>query len=83
MLNINFDFFYELKQGSIISITHPNPNLGIYRVQYFRMNNNVLEAKLTDPDTGSIHDWHECNYISFHADCDFKIEERFPRNNNG
>ena len=39
MLNINFDLFYELKQGSVVSNTNENV------VKYWRVVNGNLEVK--------------------------------------
>jgi len=39
MFDINFDLFYELKQGSVVSNTYESV------VKYFRIKNGKLEVK--------------------------------------
>jgi hypothetical protein len=76
MLNINFDLFYELKIGSVVSISRLNEKLDIASTSYYRISNNTLEIKNVDDVHDKSYDWHKCDCISFHPDSVFKIEER-------
>ena len=75
MLNINFDLFYELKQGSVVSNTKDE------RVKYWKVKNGNVEEKLVV--NGEIkHDWLIIDLFLFPVDGKFAIEERFERFNN-
>ena len=76
MLNINFDLFYELKQGSVVSNTNENV------VKYWRVVNGNLEVK-TIVANELQNDWKVSNLITFPVDGKFNIEKRFQRFNNG
>ena len=72
MLNINFDLFYELKHGSVISHTKDE------RVTYWRLKNGNVESKFVV--NGEIkYDWHIIDLFLFPVDGKFTIEERFER----
>ena len=72
MLNINFDLFYELKQGSVVSNTKDE------RVTYWRLKNGNVESKFVV--NGEIkYDWHIIDLFLFPVDGKFTIEERFER----
>ncbi len=75
MLNINFDLFYELKQGSVISNTNEN------FVKYWRVVDGNLEVK-TAINKETQDDWHISNLFVFPVDGKFQIEKRFERFNN-
>ena len=76
MLNINFDLFYELKHGSVISNTDKNV------VKYWRMVDGNLETKMVvNKDTQD--DWYVTDLFAFPVDGKFTIEQRFERNSNG
>ena len=76
MLNINFDLFYELKQGSVVSNTNENV------VNYWRVVNGNLEVK-TIVANESENDWKVSDLLVLPVDGNFNIEERFERLNNG
>ena len=76
MLNINFDLFYELKQGSVVSNTNENV------VKYWRVVNGNLEVK-TIVDNELENDWQVSDLLVLPVDGKFNIEERFERLNNG
>jgi hypothetical protein len=76
MLNINFDLFYELKQGSVVSNTNENV------VKYWRVVNNNLEVK-TIVANESENDWQVSDLLVLPVDGKFNIEKRFERLNNG
>ena len=76
MLNINFDLFYELKQGSVVSNTNENV------VKYWRVVNGNLEVK-TIVANESENDWQVSDLLVLPVDGKFNIEERFERLNNG
>ena len=76
MLNINFDLFYELKQGSVVSNTNENV------VNYWRVVNGNLEVK-TIVANESENDWQVSDLLVLPVDGNFNIEERFERLNNG
>ena len=76
MFNINFDLFYELKQGSVISNTNENV------VKYWRVVDGNLEVK-TVIDKQAEDDWHISDLFVFPVDGKFQIEKRFERFNNG
>ena len=76
MLNINFDLFYELKQGSVVSNTNENV------VKYLRVVNGNLEVK-TIVDNELENDWQVSDLLVLPVDGKFNIEERFERLNNG
>ena len=75
MLNINFDLFYELKQGSVISNTNENV------VKYWRVVDGNLEVK-TLINKQVQDDWHVSDLFEFPVDGKFQIEKRFERFNN-
>ena len=75
MLNINFDLFYELKQGSVVSNTKDE------RVKYWKVKNGNVEEKFVV--NGEIkYDWLIIDLFLFPVDGKFAIEERFERFNN-
>jgi hypothetical protein len=76
MLNFNFDLFYELKQGSVVSNTNENV------VNYWRVVNGNLEVK-TIVANESENDWKVSDLLVLPVDGNFNIEERFERLNNG
>ena len=76
MLDINFDLFYELKQGSVVSNTNENV------VKYWRVVNGNLEVK-TIVANELENDWQVSNLITFPVDGKFNIEQKFKRFNNG
>ena len=76
MLNFNFDLFYELKQGSVVSNTNENV------VKYWRVVNGNLEVK-TIIANESENDWQVSDLLVLPVDGNFNIEERFERLNNG
>ena len=72
MLSINFDLFYELKQGSIISNTKDKV------VKYWRIVNGNLETKMViNKDVQD--DWYVTDLLVFPVDGKFQIEKRFER----
>jgi hypothetical protein len=76
MLNINFDLFYELRQGSIISNTKNKV------VKYWRIVDGNLETKtIINEDTQD--DWYVTDQFVFPIDGKFNIEQRFERFSNG
>jgi len=75
MLNINFDLFYELKQGSVVSNTNENV------VKYFRVKDGNLEVK-TVINTKTEHDWNTTQLFEFPVNGKFAIDTRFERFNN-
>jgi hypothetical protein len=75
MFNINFDLFYELKQGSVISNTNEN------FVKYWRVVDGNLEVK-TAINKETQDDWHISDLFVFPVDGKFQIEKRFERFNN-
>jgi hypothetical protein len=83
MFNINFDLFYELKQGSVVSISYKNDKLGVDSTSFYRVKNSTLEIKYVDHVHDKIYDWHKIDSLAFHPDSVFKIEERFERFANG
>jgi hypothetical protein len=76
MFNINFDLFYELKQGSVVSNTNENV------VKYWRVVNDNLEVK-TVIDNHTENDWQVSDLFELSVNGKFKIEERFERFSNG
>ena len=76
MLNINFDLFYELKQGSVVSNTNENV------VNYWRVVNGNLEVKTIVADELE-NDWQVSDLLVLPIDGKFNIEKRFERLNNG
>jgi hypothetical protein len=76
MLNINFDLFYELKQGSVVSNTNENV------VKYWRVVNGNLEVK-TIVANELENDWQVSDLLVLPVDGKFDIENRFKRFNNG
>ena len=76
MLNFNFDLFYELKQGSVVSNTNENV------VKYWRVVNGNLEVK-TIVANKMENDWQVSDLLVLPVDGNFNIEERFERLNNG
>jgi len=76
MLNINFDLFYELKQGSVVSNTNENV------VKYLRVVNGNLEVK-TIVDNELENDWQVSDLLVLPVDGKFNIENRFERFDNG
>jgi len=83
MFKLNFDLFYELNHGSVVSITHSNDRLGIETTSFYRVKNSNLEIKYVDHTNDKIYDWHKSDCVTFHPNSIFKIEERFERNING
>ena len=75
MLNINFDLFYELKQGSVISNTNENV------VKYWRVVDGNLEVK-TAINKETQDDWHISDLFVFPVNGKFQIEKRFQRFDN-
>jgi hypothetical protein len=76
MLNINFDLFYELKQGSVVS--HTNGDV----VKHWRIVNGNLEVK-TIVANKTENDWQVSDLLVLPVDGKFNIEKRFERLNNG
>jgi hypothetical protein len=76
MLDINFDLFYELKQGSVVSNTNENV------VKYWRVVNGNLEVK-TIVANELENDWQVSDLLVLPVDGNFNIEKRFERSNNG
>ena len=76
MLNINFDLFYELKQGSVISNTNENV------VKYWRVVDGNLEVK-TIVSNELENDWQVSDLLVLPVDGKFNIENRFERLING
>ena len=76
MLNINFDLFYELKQGSVVS--HTNGDV----VKHWRIVNGNLEVK-TIVANKTENDWQVSDLLVIPVDGKFNIEKRFERLNNG
>ena len=76
MLNINFDLFYELKQGSVISNTNEN------FVKYWRVVDGNLEVK-TIVANELENDWQVSDVLVLPVDGKFNIENRFERLING
>ena len=76
MFNINFDLFYELRQGSVISNTNENV------VKYFRVKDGNLEV-ITVINSKTEHDWNITKFFEFPVNGKFNIEKRFERFNNG
>ena len=72
MLNINFDLFYELKQGSVISNTKENV------LKYWRVVNGNLEVK-TIVANELENDWQVSDVLVLPVDGKFNIEKRFER----
>ena len=72
MLNINFDLFYELKQGSVISNTNENV------VKYWRVVDGNLEVK-TIVANELENDWQVSDLLVLPVDGKFNIENRFER----
>ena len=76
MLKINFDLFYELKQGSVVSNTNENV------VNYWRVVNGNLEVK-TIVANESENDWQVSDLLVLPVDGNFQIEQKFERFKNG
>jgi hypothetical protein len=76
MLDINFDLFYELKQGSVVSNTNENV------VKYFRVKDGNLEVK-TVINTQTEYEWNTTQSFEFPVNGKFNIETRFERFSNG
>ena len=76
MLSINFDLFYELKQGSVISNTKENV------LKYWRVVNGNLEVK-TIVANELENDWQVSDVLVLPVDGKFNIEKRFERLING
>ena len=72
MLNINFDLFYELKQGSIISNTDKKV------VKYWRVVDGNLETRMV-VNNDAQDDWYVTDLFVFPVDGKFQIEKRFER----
>jgi hypothetical protein len=72
MLNINFDLFYELKQGSIISNTDKKV------VKYWRVVDGNLETRMVINNDAQ-DDWVVTDQFVFPVDGKFQIEKRFER----
>lgn len=72
MLSINFDLFYELKHGSVISNTDKNV------VKYWRLVDGNLETRMViNKDVQD--DWYVTDLLVFPVDGKFQIEKRFER----
>ena len=72
MLNVNFDLFYELKHGSVISNTDKNV------VKYWRLVDGNLETIMViNKDVQD--DWYVTDLLVFPVDGKFQIEKRFER----
>jgi len=72
MFDINFDLFYELKQGSVVSNTYESV------VKYFRIKDGKLEVKtVIDNQTQNV--WRNFDIFTFPVNGKFKIEDRFER----
>jgi len=72
MFDINFDLFYELKQGSVVSNTYESV------VKYFRIKDGKLEVKtIIDNQTQNV--WRNFDIFTFPVNGKFKIEDRFER----
>jgi hypothetical protein len=76
MLNINFDLFYELKQGSTISNTDENI------VNYWRVVDGNLQVK-TIVANELKNDWQVANSLNLPTNGIFEIVDRFQRFTNG
>ena len=76
MFNMNFDLFYELKQGSTISNTDENI------VNYWRVVDGNLEVKTIVANELS-NDWQVANSLNLPTNGIFEIVERFQRFTNG
>jgi hypothetical protein len=76
MFNINFDLFYELKQGSVISNTNENVS------KYWRVKDGNLEVK-TIVANELENDWQVSDMLVLPVDGKFNIEKRFKRFSNG
>jgi hypothetical protein len=76
MLNINFDLFYELKQGSVVSNTNENV------VNYWRVVDGNLEFKTIVANEFE-NDWQVANSLNLPTNGIFEIVERFQRFTNG
>jgi len=76
MLNINFDLFYELKKGSVISNTNENVS------KYWRVKDGNLEVK-TIVANELENDWQVSDMLVLPVDGKFNIEKRFERFSNG
>ena len=72
MLNINFDLFYELKQGSIISNTDKKV------AKYWRVVDGNLETRMVINNDAQ-DDWVVTDQFVFTVDGKFQIEKRFER----
>ena len=72
MFDINFDLFYEPKQGSVVSNTYESV------VKYFRIKNGKLEVK-TAIDNQTQNVWRNFDIFTFPVNGKFKIEDRFER----
>ena len=72
MFNINFDLFYELKQGSVVSNTNENV------VKYWRVKDSNLETK-TVINNQTKNDWQVSESLELPVDGKFNIEQRFER----
>jgi|688.fasta_scaffold1766244_2 hypothetical protein len=83
MFKLNFDLFYELNHGSVVSVTHSNDRLGIDSTSFYRVRNSTLEVKYVDHTNDKIYDWHNSDCVAFHPNSVLKIEERFARNLHG
>jgi hypothetical protein len=76
MFSINFDLFYELKQGSIISNTKDKV------VKYWRIVDGNLETRVVINED-AMDDWYVTDQFVFPVDGKFNVEERFERFSNG
>ena len=76
MFNMNFDLFYELRQGSTISNTDENI------VNYWRVVDGNLEVKTIVANELS-NDWQVANSLNLPTNGIFEIVERFQRFTNG
>ena len=76
MFNLNFDLFYELKLGSVVSNTNENV------VKYWRVKDGNLEVK-TIVANELENDWQVSDMLVLPVDGMFNIEKRFERFSNG
>ena len=56
MFKLNFDLFYELNHGSVVSVTHSNDRLGIDSTSFYRVRNSTLEVKYVDHTNDKIYE---------------------------
>lgn len=71
-MKINFDFFYELNHGSVISHTCHNTK------KFWRMKDGELETMIFVDEIKKF-DWQRTEMMYFLTDGVFKLEERFQK----